>query len=200
LRGIVWSGDAGGSWSLGFEAQCTWPAVFAAGADGTIYLGGFPIPSCGAADDSQGGVFASADGGLTWEERNSGLDGLDRAVFALALDPATNPVDPPTLYAAGLSVSRSTDGGAAWHPVSQPASGASGLITALAVGSGHPATLYAGVRGAVFASNDAGAAWSPLAGLELAGQNVDALVYDPVTRILYAATRSGLFSQVTAAR
>jgi photosystem II stability/assembly factor-like uncharacterized protein len=198
LLGVVWSGwsgDGGASWSLGSGAQCTWPIAFPAAADGTLYLGGFPIAPCGAAGDSKGGVFVSADGGVSWEERNSGLDGLNRTIFALALDPAA----PPTLYAAGLNVLRSTDGGGTWQPAARPAAG--GLITALVIGddgaggAGHPATLYAAVRGAVSASNDQGATWSPLAGQELAGLNINDLAYDPATGTLYAATEAGLFTR-----
>ena len=65
--GIFWSGDTGASWSPSTGAECTFPTTLAAGADGPIYLGGFPIQSCGTDDTSRGGVFASTDGGMTWE-------------------------------------------------------------------------------------------------------------------------------------
>ena len=111
---------------------------------------------------------------------------MDRTVLALTVDP---PLD---LYAASLNVSHSADGGIAWQHVARPASGV--LITALAAGSGHPAVLYAGARGAAFVSHDTGATWSPLPSMELAGQDVDDLTYDPATGILYAATRQGLLA------
>ncbi|HEY2740301.1 MAG TPA: hypothetical protein VGK45_17960, partial [Thermoanaerobaculia bacterium] len=193
LPGIHWSGDGGASWSLSTGAECTWPTAFTTAADGTVYLGGFPLLPCTGADDSKGGVFASTNGGISWEVRNSGLADLNRTIFALALDPAA----PSTLYAAGLNVYRSTDGGGTWHLAARPGSG--GLITALALGAGHPATLYAGARGAVSASHDQGATWSAVAGQELAGLNVNDLAYDPAKGTLYVATEGGMFSQVPAA-
>jgi photosystem II stability/assembly factor-like uncharacterized protein len=196
LPQVSWSGDGGATWSIGSGADCTWAGAFTAAADGTLYLGGFPLLGCTGADDSKGGVFASADGGASWEGRNSGLDGLNRTIFSLALDPSP----PATLYAAGLNVVRSTDGGATWQSTARSATG--GLITALVVGasgSGHPATLYAGARGAVSASHDQGATWSPVGGQELAGLDVNDLDYDPATGTLYVATEGGLFSQVQTA-
>ncbi len=193
LPGIHWSGDGGASWSLSTGAECTWPTAFTTAADGTVYLGGFPLLSCTGADDSKGGVFASTDGGVSWEERNSGLADLNRTIFALALDP----VAPSTLYAAGLNVYRSTDGGANWQSTARPAS--SGLLTALVLGAGHPATLYAAAHGAVSASHDQGATWSAVAGQEIAGLNVNDLAYDPAKSTLYVATEGGMFSQLVAA-
>jgi photosystem II stability/assembly factor-like uncharacterized protein len=165
--------------------------ALAAAPDGTVFLGGLPISSCAAADP-QGGVFASTDAGLTWQERSNGLIDVGRVVFALALDPSATPGTPPTLYAGGFETSRSTDGGASWQPtVAQPG----GLVTALTLGAGHPAILYAGARGAVSASSDGGETWSLLSGSEIAGLDVHQLVYDPATGILYAATEGGLFSR-----
>jgi photosystem II stability/assembly factor-like uncharacterized protein len=73
-------------------------------------------------------VFRSADGGLTWERRDTGVGGNGgKAVLSLALDPAAPGT---TLYAAtDKGLYRSTDAGKTWK---------------LAVDPGDPRHLYAG--------------------------------------------------------
>jgi photosystem II stability/assembly factor-like uncharacterized protein len=148
--------------------------------DGTVYLASGASP-CDAAEIYRGGVLATTDGGLTWQEHNSGLEELHRDMRALALDQAS-------LYAAGLDFFRSTDSAATWqHPA-----GFGDTVWALALGAGHPATLYAGSYTAVSASDDGGETWSTLDGQAFTG--LRDVAYDPETATLYAATADGLFS------
>jgi photosystem II stability/assembly factor-like uncharacterized protein len=89
------------------------------------------------------GVFASQDGGETWEPRNKGLESeATKRVNALTLDPE----EPAVLYAGtfGDGVYRSTDSGQTWQPWNQ------GLPQGMDVWSllFHPGsrTLYVGTR------------------------------------------------------
>jgi photosystem II stability/assembly factor-like uncharacterized protein len=94
----------------------------------------------------------------TWER----IVDLPRYINAWAIDPE----DSRLAFAgcgqtgSGSGVFRSEDGGATWTSASE------GLpdrdVVALALGPGHPRTLYASVSGDIYASQDAGASWKRL--------------------------------------
>ena len=97
--------------------------------------------------------FKSTDGGSSW----SALDLATAAVDALAIDPTT----PTTLYAGTyyapgtyaatfLGVHKSVDGGASWSPLNAGFPPKT-VVTALALDSAKPTTLYAGTGAGVFA-------------------------------------------------
>jgi photosystem II stability/assembly factor-like uncharacterized protein len=98
-------------------------------------------PSVLFAGTEYGGVFRSADHGVSWDRKSAGLE-LYRAyslsVSALAIDPKA----PTTVY-AGTSVGlfKSLDGGESW--VFKPAGGGFGKVFELHVDPQTPATLYA---------------------------------------------------------
>jgi photosystem II stability/assembly factor-like uncharacterized protein len=99
---------------------------------------------------SIGGLFKSADSGMSWFPINNGLAELmdtRSPVSTLVIDPA----DSDILYTAapGYGVFRSVDGGANWSRFSD---GLANLgIRALAISRGRSSTLYAATDGGIFA-------------------------------------------------
>ena len=129
-------------------------------------------------------AFRSADGGLTWERRDTGIGG--KTVLGLALDPAAPDT---TLYAAtDKGLYRSTDAGKTWKLLP----GTAGEITQVAT---TPAAVYAFLTGfGLMRSVDRGQTWTPartgLGALPVLDLTVDP--HDP--EHLYAGTLSrGLF-------
>jgi len=124
-------------------------SAFAADPRGVVYAGKQDV------DIGSGiyGVFASTDGGETWEARQQGLPrGI--AIFALAIAPS----DPQTLYAGarqGVFVSR--DAGRTWREANQ------GLgrpnIFSLAMDPANPQHLYAAGIAGIYESDNAGDYW-----------------------------------------
>ena len=125
---------------------------------------------------SHGGVFRSADGGITWAAAGRGL--LDDRIVALAVDPRHS----ATVYAAAFTgVFTSGDGGDGWTATSLsfPDDGQDNLVS-LALDPTRPGTVYAGqvtadpgrgrmlafvFRGegfSLFASRNHGISWSDL--------------------------------------
>jgi photosystem II stability/assembly factor-like uncharacterized protein len=101
------------------------------------------------------GVFASADGGKTWQPVGGQVPG---DMHALASAGGSR----ETLYAGSMrsGVLRSTDGGRSW------AAANSGLVSrgvmALAVNPVDRRTIYASATGGLSKSTDGGATWSKL--------------------------------------
>ena len=77
-----------------------------------------------------------------------------------------------------------------------------GEITALAVASGSPATVYAGTRGGIYKSVDHGQSWKP-SSRGMTNVSIAALVSDPADpdtpRALLAGTAGGLFRSIDGA-
>jgi photosystem II stability/assembly factor-like uncharacterized protein len=118
---------------------------------------------------TQGGVYKSTNSGDSWSAVYSG------GTNWLTIDP----VHPMNVYAAGIGVSRSTDGGVTWTP---PAIPNLTLVTnVVVVDPVTTSTLYAGVNShGVFKSTDSGASWrgSPY---PVNRDTVLALAIDPTT-------------------
>jgi photosystem II stability/assembly factor-like uncharacterized protein len=146
--GLWRSADAGASWqpaNAGLPADSTTPTY------GIVWAS----PAGTALVATQGGVYRSPDGGLSWHLA-SGLPTL--GVDALAVDPS----DPRTVYAdfGGTGLYRSADGGASWQRITAAAP----FSVALVVSPHAPRTLYSTSNALVSKSTDGGAHWSPLAG------------------------------------
>lgn len=106
-----------------------------------------------------GEVIKSADGGMSWA--SSAVFGPYDAIpiLTLAIEPRTDPLIPPTLYAGTYDVFKSTDGGASWSATGLTRGGD---VLTLVIDPLTPTTLYAGTSyGGVFKSTDGGANWSP---------------------------------------
>ncbi|HKE15222.1 MAG TPA: hypothetical protein VKB80_10175, partial [Kofleriaceae bacterium] len=163
------------------------------GAHWTLTLGpaGLPVttlaiaPSnhsimyAGAAARGFGRVFASVDGGDTW---NSGT--ATDLVNALTVDPLT----PTTIYVGmPFGTFKSTDGGATFSLNTFPSG-----VTALAVDPVTPSTVYAGADSGLFKSTDGGATFT-FRGTGLLG-TAAALAVNPSSPLtVYAGTNNGVF-------
>jgi photosystem II stability/assembly factor-like uncharacterized protein len=94
----------------------------------------------------QRGVFASDDGGTTWNIR------LEDSVVGLAVSPK----DERTILATGTGIFRSTDGGATWRNVQEISEGAWPVAWA----PSDPERAYVvGFDRRLYRSDDAGATW-----------------------------------------
>jgi photosystem II stability/assembly factor-like uncharacterized protein len=130
-----WSGHGPSGGSIG-EVEI--------GPDGTVYAG------TGAA-----GVFASRDGGLTWQRRGSGL-AADVGVEGIAVSPSSASRVYLATYAHGAF--RSDDAGASWRRIHP-----GGTVSDVAVDPTDPDTVYLGDAGAAnYKSTDGGATWTQL--------------------------------------
>jgi hypothetical protein len=129
-------------------------------------------------DNSFLGLYRSLDGGFTFELMSSspnlfgyeedGSDPGGQAWYDMAL--AVDPNDPDVLYAGGINVWKSTDGGATWTIMSH-------WISPSDVGYTHAdihgleildGRLYCASDGGLYVSDDAGDEWTDLsAGLDI---------------------------------
>lgn len=192
--GFVLSSDGGDTWSASASMpKCFGALVLRASLPGMVLAGGHQLPDCNPDEGSSpGGLFASTDGGVHWDDRTNGLS---RYISTLAADPST----PPRLYTVNLSqLLRSTDRGASWQPAGLNPPERDAYITALALGPGHPATVYAVAGlGQVYRGTAGGTSWSPIGGAGLKNRIINELTWDAATGTLYAATDKGLFSLAT---
>jgi photosystem II stability/assembly factor-like uncharacterized protein len=141
-------------------------------------------------------VFKSTDGGSAWPTevvvqavKVLGARGavIDRAVHNPSL--VIDPLDPEVLYAGGLGVTKSFDGGMTWRSSGLPRR----PVPALAVDPEKAGIVYAGTDAGLFKSTDAGASWQPLHG-PLDGVRVETVAIDTEhNRTLYAGTERGVF-------
>ena len=141
---------------------------------------------------TDGGVFKSVNGGVSWGAVNHGLTSF--TVLAIAVDPQT----PANVYAATSGgVFKSVNAGNDW------AARRSGIgkimVQALAIDPSSPAVLYAGTRGAgVFKSTDGGTNWVG-ANSGLGSFDVRSLAVSPSSPgTVVAATASGVWRSTDA--
>jgi photosystem II stability/assembly factor-like uncharacterized protein len=139
-----------------------------------------------------GGVFKTADGGLTWRAANRG----NTAISALRL--AMDPLAPATLYVAAQQggVFKTIDSAENWSAANTGLSGV--VVSTVAVDPVQPLNVYAGTaQHGVYKSTDGGALWIP-ANLGLIVP-IDALAVDPsAPSTLYVAGVTGLFKSIDA--
>ncbi|MCB0976569.1 MAG: hypothetical protein KDB02_03840 [Acidimicrobiales bacterium] len=114
------------------------------------------------------GVFRSDDAGHNWVR--TAVPSVSGNVLALRVSPVDDRLVFTTHVAAGLS--RSTDGGNSWNSVPEFKNREVGAV---AFGGDDPTAVWAGVKGAVYRSDDDGTTWRKV-GSDLGGEKVQAIV------------------------
>ena len=142
-----------------------WQTVLSGGNGGRIQLAiaaSQPAVLYAAMASTSGGgllgVFKSTDAGATWTALSAGgVSCSSQCWYNLVI--AVDPTDPDLVYFGGLSVYRSTDGGANFTNV-----GYSIHVDqhALVIDQQNPSILYAGNDGGVYKSTDYGSTWTDL--------------------------------------
>jgi uncharacterized protein (TIGR03437 family) len=152
-----------------------------------------PIDSSILYASTESAVYKSIDGGLNWSQSLEEFS----SISSLVIDPG----NPATLYAGKPRnvppyVLKTTDGGASWAPADTGMT--AGSVTALAVDSADPSTIYASSgTGVVFKTTDGGGSWNQLLrGLPL--RPVSSIAIDPVRdAVVYAGIdEAGVFKSV----
>src|SRR6202023_856247 len=140
---------------------------------------------------ARNGLFKSADRARTWRLL------IDETFTTVAIDPAA----PEDVYAGGVELFHSTDGGASWRRASAALQEFN--VTSIAPVPGARGLVYAGAAdlddftGAFFKSMDGGASWAA-GGRGLVDRNILGLAIDPAApSTLYASDADqGLFKSV----
>lgn len=100
------------------------------------------------------GVYRSADGGSSWQQRTAGLS--DPWIYDLAVAPNNCEV----VYAAtsGAGVFKTSNGGGVWQAANTGLGNA--LARSLVIAPNNPGRLYLGTSAGVYRSDNSGAAWA----------------------------------------
>jgi photosystem II stability/assembly factor-like uncharacterized protein len=134
------------------------------------------------------GIYKSADGGLTWNQKNQGLPlfgGSINPILSLAIDPTiTSTVWAGTQYGGGIV--KSTDGGELWQVKGLTETN---FVEAIAVNPDNSNEILVGAGysdGRIYKSTDGGNSWRvTVSGIAF----VQDIVYDPRnSRWVYAVT------------
>ena len=106
-----------------------------------------------SANPTVGGVFVTTNGGLTWQQKTSGMSGLLTG-WSVAIDPVQSGV----MYAGTFAgIYRTANGGANWLPINSGLTNT--FIDSIAVDPVTPTRVYVGTHGGFFASDNSGTAW-----------------------------------------
>lgn len=127
---------------------------------------------------SRGGIFKTADSGVTWTEANAGIN---RQLNGIILH---SPTAPGRLHAFGSSkVFFSDDGAASWNDRTPPAGILTGNVFSAALSPTTAGRVYVGLTdGAVIRSDDAGLTWTTTAAIPQPGSfTVVAIASHPST-------------------
>jgi photosystem II stability/assembly factor-like uncharacterized protein len=108
-------------------------------------------------------IFKSTDGATSWTQVATFDDGL--AILTLAIDPLT----PTTLYAAGIGLVKSSDGGMTWSTPEAPPPPAQFILSLSTVGSGTITASPAPVTGTYAAGTIVSLTATPAAGYQFSG-------------------------------
>ncbi len=164
--GIFKSINSGATWTRHGSTTLSFIVTIAVDPQNpmTVYAGG---------TFSNGGVFKSTDGGITWQSFSNGL--TSQSVISLEIDPAT----PSTLYAAvNGGFCKSENAGNSWRSINADLT--NNFVRSIAIDPLTPLTVYVGTSRGVFKSTNGGDNWSPVnQGLEY--RHVSSILVNPIT-------------------
>ncbi len=139
---------------------------------------------------SDGQLFKSEDGGLSWSLLLPGLDRRQLVIDTLVEDPGGT----GRLYAAGWDLRsdggglfESKDAGHTWNQVDLP--GVNVAVRGFAISKGNPSCMIAGTGAGVFVSSDGGENWSRTGAKIEAFRQAESVAIDPRNpRLLFVGT------------
>ncbi len=154
-RGLLVSHDGGFHWKAAGPREAAQEisgitaVAVPASSPGTVFAALRPNGT------DPGGIFASQDGGTTWERRNRSLAGLEAPRVLV------DPFHPGVIWTSrtGQGLFRSADGGRGWTFVPVPMPG-----TGLAMAPSAPSTLYVLDTQRTWRTDDDGATWTAVEG------------------------------------
>lgn len=146
-----------------------------------------------ALGSSDGGLFLSEDGGVSWKEI---ADLKNQAVLALVEAPS----DPRTFVAGTLKgVYKTTDSGAHWKLISPEGSTEIHEVESIAIDPRDPKIIYAGTWHLPWKTSDDGAHWSNIKEGVIDDSDVFSIIIDPKDpNVVYASACSGIYKSETA--
>lgn len=137
---------------------------------------------------SDGGLYVSNDGGLSW---SSEPDMQGQSIRALAAAPS----DPKSLIAGTLKgVYRSIDGGTHWQIISPPGSQELHEVESIAIDPINPQIIYAGTWHLPWKTTDGGQHWTNIKQGVIDDSDVFSIIVDPKDpKVVYASACSGIY-------
>jgi photosystem II stability/assembly factor-like uncharacterized protein len=138
--------------------------------------------------NSDGGLYISNDGGLSWE---SEADMRGQSIRALAAAPS----NPKVLVAGTLKgVYRSVDGGEHWQLISPEGSQEIHEVESIAIDPTNPEIIYAGTWHLPWKTTDGGASWASIKQGIIEDSDVFSIILDPKhPNVVYASACSGIY-------
>jgi photosystem II stability/assembly factor-like uncharacterized protein len=137
---------------------------------------------------TDGGLYISKDGGVTWES-NAEMRG--QSIRALTASVS----DPKTLVAGTLKgVYRSADGGEHWSLISPEGSQEIHEVESIAIDPANPQIIYAGTWHLPWKTVDGGANWTSIKQGIIEDSDVFSIIVDPKnSNVVYASACSGIY-------
>ena len=137
---------------------------------------------------TDGGLFVSKDGGLTWTS-NAAMAG--QSIRSLTASPS----DPKTIVAGTLEgVYRSVDGGANWTQISERGSKELHEVESIAIDPNDPKIIYAGTWHLPWKTTDGGEHWNNIKEGVIEDSDVFSIIVDPnKPNVVYASACSGIY-------
>lgn len=154
---------------------------------GRILVGAWVLSS------TDGGLYASNDGGVTWSAVPEMKGQSIRALISA-------PSDPKVVVAGTLEgVYKSVDGGDHWKLISPAGSKEIHEVESIAIDPKDPKIIYAGTWHLPWKTTDDGANWSNIKEGVIDDSDVFSIIVDPVSpNVVYASACSGIYKSETA--